>query len=55
MRDAVIEIEGITVMIQRDAIFSSDRTGAATSVDREALESFPTISRTIGTFTRLTP
>jgi len=35
--------------------FSSTRTGAATTVDREALSSLPTIGRLIGDFTRLTP
>lgn len=34
---------------------SKTRTGAATSVTREALENLPTISRRIGDFTRLTP
>ena len=35
--------------------FSSTRTGAATTVGRNALETLPTISRNIGDFTRLTP
>ena len=35
--------------------FSTGRTGAATTVDRRAIEALPTISRTIGDFTRLTP
>ncbi len=35
--------------------FSSTRTGAATTVSQQALENLPTISRTIGDFTRLTP
>ncbi|MEO6445034.1 MAG: TonB-dependent receptor [Gemmatimonadaceae bacterium] len=35
--------------------FSSTRTGAATTVGQNALETLPTISRTIGDFTRLTP
>ncbi|MBI2619553.1 MAG: TonB-dependent receptor, partial [Ignavibacteriales bacterium] len=39
----------------RDAIFSAERTGAATSVGRETIESFPTISRRIEDFARLTP
>ncbi len=55
MRDVNIEIGTITVTAQRDAIFSSNRTGAATSVGREALETLPTISRRLSDFTRLTP
>ena len=35
--------------------FSSTRTGAATTVGKNALETLPTISRNIGDFTRLTP
>ncbi len=34
---------------------SSTRTGAATAVSREAIQTLPTISRTIGDFVRLTP
>ena len=55
MREKNIEIGEITISAQRDAIFSSDRTGAATSVGIEALQTLPTISRRIGDFTRLTP
>lgn len=36
-------------------IISADHTGAATTVSRQAIEALPTISRTIGDFTRLTP
>lgn len=55
LSDVVIEGEAVTVTAQRDAIFSSDRTGAATSVGTEALQALPTISRNINDFTRLTP
>lgn len=49
------EIDEIAVTGQRDGIFSSDRTGAATSITTENLENLPTISRRIEDFTRLTP
>ena len=39
----------------RDAIFSSDRTGAATNLSQEKINSLPTINRSINDFTRLTP
>ena len=37
------------------SVITADKTGAATTVPRQALEALPTISRTIGDFTRLTP
>jgi hypothetical protein len=54
LREAAITLDGITVTAP-GAIFSSERTGAATSVSREALETMPTISRRIEDFARLTP
>ncbi|MGH7699876.1 MAG: TonB-dependent receptor, partial [Gemmatimonadales bacterium] len=40
---------------QRDAVFSSERTGAATSLGREELAALPTIARRIEDFARLSP
>jgi len=45
----------ITVTADKDAIFSSGRTGAATSVDKEVFTALPTISRGLDNFTRLSP
>ncbi|MFM8535963.1 MAG: carboxypeptidase-like regulatory domain-containing protein, partial [Acidimicrobiia bacterium] len=47
--------ETVTVTAQSDTVFSSARTGAATAVSREALETLPTVSGRIADFTRLTP
>ncbi len=55
LREAAIAIAGITVTGTTDAIFGSDRTGAATSVSREGLERLPTVTRRIEDFARLTP
>lgn len=55
LRDASALLEEVMVLGVRDAIFSSNRTGASTSIGREALTSLPTITRRIGDFTRLTP
>jgi len=54
LRAVAVELAAIEVAGQRDAIFSSNRTGAATSVGREAL-ALPTISGRIEDFARLTP
>lgn len=43
------------VVAQRNEVFSSDRTGASTNVSQGLLESLPTISRSFGDMTRLTP
>jgi len=55
MREVTIETDIVTVTARRDAVFSAERTGAATSVARETIETLPTISRRIEDFARLTP
>jgi hypothetical protein len=47
--------EEVTVTATADAIFSSARTGAATSVNREALATIPTITDRINDYARLSP
>jgi hypothetical protein len=55
-RVQAVAVEGIEVTAERnDAIFSPDRTGAATAVGRQAIEVLPTINRRIEDFARLTP
>lgn len=55
LSQSAIELQGITVTGQSGAVLSSDRTGAATSVERESIERLPTVSRRISDFARLTP
>src|SRR3989339_227874 len=50
-----IQTEEVTVVGKRDAIFSSDRTGAATSIDLGTIQAIPTISRRIQDLIRLSP
>lgn len=50
-----VELAEVTVYGVEDRTFNSGRTGAATNVSREQLESLPTLSRSLGDFTRLTP
>ncbi len=47
--------ETVTVTAQSDAIFASNRTGAATAVTRQELQLLPTISNRLESFARLTP
>jgi hypothetical protein len=55
LRDVDIALSEVVVTGRRDAIFSSDRTGATTSVDRQTIETVPTITRRINDIVRLTP
>ena len=56
VRERAVEVEGITVTGERrEAILSPDRTGAATTVSREAIASVPTITGRIESVARLTP
>jgi hypothetical protein len=50
-----IEAGEVVVSAERGSILNAGRTGASTSVGRAAIEALPTISRTIGDYTRLTP
>ena len=53
--EEAIELGEVSTVAERDPILSASRTGAATSVSREAIASLPTISRRIEDFARLTP
>jgi hypothetical protein len=56
LQEAALVLEGLTVTAETQAgVFSPDRTGAATTVSREALENLPTVNRRIEDFARLTP
>jgi hypothetical protein len=55
LQERAIQLSGIDVTTERSAILSSDRTGAATAVSRQSIETLPTISRRIEDFARLTP
>src|SRR5688500_4859909 len=47
--------ETVTVTAQSDAVFASNRTGAATAVTRQEMATLPTISNRMESFVRLTP
>jgi hypothetical protein len=50
-----LAVEVTVTAPQSDAVFSSERTGASTSVSRETLSTLPTISQRLQDITRLTP
>ena len=55
LASASVELEAITIEAPSDVIFSSERTGAATTIAAEQLEKLPTISRRVEDLLRLTP
>lgn len=55
LSESSTELAGVTVSGRRDPVINSDRTGAATNIQREQIERLPTLSRSFNDFTRLTP
>ncbi len=52
---AIAVEESVTVTATTDAVFSSNRTGAATAVTRDQISTLPNVSNRLENFTRLTP
>jgi hypothetical protein len=50
-----MELDEISVTASVDPVFSSNRTGAKTNISRKEIDRTPTLSRSLGDFTRLTP
>ncbi len=55
MSESGVTMSEVTITGTRGDIFSDDRSGAGTNIKKGVIESLPTISRSIGDFTRLTP
>jgi hypothetical protein len=55
LRQVSVELEAITVTATTGTVFSSERTGAATTVSSEQIARLPTISRRVEDLLRLTP
>ena len=55
LADQALELGEVVIVVQRDALISSNRTGARSRVSREQLDALPSISRSIQDFTRLSP
>jgi hypothetical protein len=53
--ESAIEFGEVTVTAERDAIFSSSRTGATQHVSRKQVDDVPTISRRFQDFSKLSP
>ncbi|WP_242916342.1 TonB-dependent receptor [Pontibacter liquoris] len=55
LTESTAQLSEVEVVGERNDVFNQDRTGAATNVSREQLETLPTLSRSLQDFTRLTP
>ncbi len=55
MREVGVQLEAITIEAEPGGILSSERTGAATSVNRATIATLPSITGRIEDFARLTP
>lgn len=55
MGTAAVELTGIEVVSSRSDIFNGEKNGQETTVGEEAIGALPTLTRSIGDFTRLTP
>ncbi len=54
VRNIAVE-ESVTVTASSDTVFSTRRTGAATTVSRDMIQTLPNVSNRLENFTRLTP
>lgn len=55
LSEATTQLAGVEISGRQDPTLNSQRSGAATNVQREQIERLPTISRSFQDFTRLTP
>ena len=55
LRQVTVQLEAVTVTATTGTVFSSERTGAATTVSSEQIAHLPTISRRVEDLLRLTP
>ncbi len=55
LEENTTELEAVIISANQGDIFDGNRTGAATFVGTESIETLPTVGRSIGDFVRLTP
>ncbi|SNS51183.1 Carboxypeptidase regulatory-like domain-containing protein [Belliella buryatensis] len=55
MDDEGIELDGVLIEGRKDPLLNDEKTGASTTISREAITTMPTLSRSVQDFTRLTP
>ncbi len=55
MVDETVKLSDVVVTAKKNAILNSERSGAATNINKDLIQQMPTLSRSIGDFTRATP
>lgn len=55
LSDSGVELSEVVVTSTRNPVLNSDRTGAATNISRETIQSLPTLNRSFNDYVRLTP
>ncbi len=55
LEEGEVRLSEITVTSKKGAVMSSERVGAATNVNKEVIQTLPTLNRSVQDFTRLTP
>lgn len=55
LEEGTMQLNEISVIANVDPVFNDERTGAQTNISREEINRTPTLSRSLGDFTRLTP
>jgi hypothetical protein len=55
LKESAVDVGEILVVGAKPSAFGTDKTGAATNVSNEKISTLPSISRSIGDFTRLSP
>ncbi len=55
LSESAVQLGDITITAERDGIIRPDRTGTSTTIAKQTIETFPTISKRIEDLTKLTP
>jgi Carboxypeptidase regulatory-like domain/TonB dependent receptor len=55
LEEGEVKLSEITVTSKKGAVMASERTGAATNISKEVIQSLPTLNRSVQDFTRTTP
>ncbi len=55
LEEGELALDEISVVAEADPIFNSNRTGAKTNISEEQIDQTPTLTRSLGDYTRLTP